>query len=67
MERKHGNTNDIDQPPSQKVSPIDLLSRAGVEAKHFNRHKLGQSLDQVFDCGCDLLVSEVALHARQQE
>jgi transposase len=47
--------------------PMDLLFRAGVQAKHFNRHKLGRSLDQMFDYGCDLLFSEIALHACQQE
>jgi transposase len=47
--------------------PMDLLFRAGVEAKHFNRHKLGRSLDQVSDYGCDLLFSEIALTACHQE
>jgi transposase len=47
--------------------PMDLLFREGVEANHFNRHKLGRALDRVFDYGCDLLFSEIALHACQHE
>ena len=47
--------------------PMDLLFREGVEANHFNRHKLGRSLDRVYDYGPDLLFSEIALHACRQE
>jgi transposase len=47
--------------------PMDLLFREGVEARHFNRHKLGRSLDRVYDYGPDLLFSEIALHACHQE
>ena len=47
--------------------PIALLFRAGVTAEHFNRFKLGRSLDKVFTYGCDTLFSEVALAVCQQE
>lgn len=47
--------------------PMDVVFRPGVEAQHFNRHKLGRALDQVFAYGCDLLFSEIALHACHQE
>jgi transposase len=35
--------------------PLELLFREDVCAEHFNRFKLGRSLDKVFDYGCDLL------------
>ena len=41
--------------------PLDLLFRPGVEAAMFNRFKLGRSLDEVYNYGCDLLLSELAL------
>src|SRR5712691_807974 len=47
--------------------PIALLVRDGVAAEHFNRFKLGRSLDKVFTYGCDTLFSEVALAVCQQE
>jgi transposase len=47
--------------------PMDLLFREGVEANHFNRHKLGRSLDRVYEYGPDLLFSEIALQACHQE
>lgn len=47
--------------------PVELLFREGVLAEHFNRFKLGRSLDKVFSYGCDLLFSEVALSVCQQE
>jgi transposase len=47
--------------------PIALLFRDGVAAEHFNRFKLGRSLDKVFTYGCDTLFSEVALAVCQQE
>lgn len=40
--------------------PMDLLIRDGVMASHFNRFKLGRSLDDVFTYGCDLLFSQIA-------
>ena len=43
------------------------LFRSGVKAQDFNRHKLGRSLDQVYEYGCDLLFSELALRACAQE
>jgi transposase len=44
-----------------------LLFRDGVSAEHFNRFKLGRSLDKTFSYGCDTLFSEVALAVCQQE
>ena len=41
--------------------PMKLLFREGAKTSHFNRFKLGRSLDKVFDYSCDLLFSEVAL------
>jgi transposase len=47
--------------------PVALLLREGVSADHFNRFKLGRSLDKVFTYGCDTLFSEVALAVCKQE
>jgi transposase len=47
--------------------PVGLLFRDGVSAEHFNRFKLGRSLDKAFTYGCDTLFSEIALAVCQQE
>lgn len=47
--------------------PLDLLFREGMEASHFNRFKLGRSLDEVYAYGCDALFSELATSVCQQE
>ncbi len=47
--------------------PVALLLRDGVSAEHFNRFKLGRSLDKVHSYGCDVLFSEVALAVCKQE
>ncbi|MCF6299046.1 MAG: IS1634 family transposase [Thiomicrorhabdus sp.] len=47
--------------------PMDALFRKGVEASHFNRYKLGRSLDKVFDYGSELLFSMVAAFGCHQE
>jgi len=47
--------------------PLDRLFRPGVQAAHFNRFKLGRSLDKIFTYGCDTLFSELSLSACQQE
>jgi transposase len=47
--------------------PVGLLFRDSVAAEHFNRFKLGRSLDKTFSYGCDTLFSEVALAVCQQE
>ena len=47
--------------------PLEKLFRAGVKAQDFNRHKLGRTLDQAYEYGCDLLFSELALRACAQE
>ena len=48
-------------------TPLTLLFRGGVKAEHFNRFKLGNSLDDIHSYGCDLLFSEIALAVCQQE
>src|SRR5436190_10480760 len=47
--------------------PLDLLFREGVHAEMFNRFKLGRTLDEAYDYGCDLLFSELALGVCDQE
>src|SRR2546425_7099487 len=47
--------------------PVALLLREGVSAEHFNRCKLGRSLDKVFAYGCDVLCSDIALPVCRQE
>ena len=47
--------------------PVALLFREGVSAEHFNRFKLGRSLDKVSSYGCDLLFRESALPVCRQE
>lgn len=39
---------------------LELLFRPGVESKHFNRHKLGHTLDKIFEYGSDKLFYELA-------
>ena len=39
--------------------PLDRLFREGVRADHFNRFKLGRSLDKVFTYGCDTLFTAI--------
>ena len=46
--------------------PLDVLFRPGVVASHFNRFKLGRSLDKVFAYGCDVLFSEISLAVCRQ-
>ena len=41
--------------------PLDLLLREGIDAKMFNRFKLGRTLDEASAYGCDLLFEELAL------
>lgn len=43
--------------------PLEHLFRAGFTAEHFNRHKLGRTLDQCFDFGCETLFSLVSHQA----
>ena len=47
--------------------PLAVLFRPGVEADHFNRFKLGRSLDKVFGYGCDVLFSEISMDVCRQE
>ncbi len=45
-----------------KIERLDHFG-IGVKASHFNRFKLGRSLDAVFDYGTDTLFAELALSA----
>ncbi|MCP4326732.1 MAG: IS1634 family transposase, partial [Alteromonadales bacterium] len=47
--------------------PLEHLFREGVQASHFNRHKLGRTLDQCFDFGCESLFSLVSGQACELE
>jgi transposase len=47
--------------------PLEHLFRKGVKASHFNRHKLGRTLDQCFDFGCESLFSLVSEQACELE
>lgn len=47
--------------------PLEVLFREGVNAQHFNRFKLGRSLDKVYAYGCDGLFSELAISVCQHE
>ncbi len=47
--------------------PMSALFREGVNASHFNRYKLGRSLDKIFDYGCEILFSTVAAFGCRQE
>ena len=47
--------------------PLAVSFRPGVEADHFNRFKLGRSLDKVFGYGCDVLFSEISMDVCRQE
>jgi hypothetical protein len=47
--------------------PIEHLFREGVDASHFNRHKLVRALDQCYDFGCESLFSLVSHQVREIE
>lgn len=47
--------------------PVETLFRPGVKAEHFNRHKLGRTLDALHSHGCDQLFSRIAHHVCQIE
>jgi transposase len=47
--------------------PMEHLFREGVEASHFNRHKLGRTLDQCYDFGCEGLFSLLSHQACEVE
>ncbi|MFT7411716.1 MAG: transposase [Paraglaciecola sp.] len=46
---------------------MEHLFRKGVDASHFNRHKLGRTLDQCYDFGCESLLSLVSHQACEIE
>jgi transposase len=47
--------------------PLDLLFHEGLAAEHFNRFKLGRTLDEAYTYGCDALFQELALAVCAQE
>ena len=47
--------------------PMEHLFREGVEASHFNRHKLGRTLDQCSEFGCENLFSRLSFQACELE
>jgi len=46
--------------------PMEHLFRVGVKASHFNRHKLGRTLDQCYDYGTSQLFSLISEKACRQ-
>jgi len=48
-------------------APTELLLGAHAAPAHFNRFKLGRTLDDVHSYGCDLLFSELAISACKKE
>ncbi len=47
--------------------PVELLFREGVSARDFNRFKLGRTLDNIFEHGCDVFFSQLAEFSCKQE
>ncbi|MCK5871855.1 MAG: IS1634 family transposase [Methylococcales bacterium] len=47
--------------------PLEILFRPGVRAEHFNRFKLGRSLDAAHAHGCEALFGDLAASVCQQE
>ena len=47
--------------------PMEVLFREGVTASHFNRFKLGRSLDDIFEYGSDTLFQMIALSCCEKE
>ncbi|MBP6217382.1 MAG: IS1634 family transposase [Oligoflexales bacterium] len=50
-----------------KQIPVEDLFRDGVEAEHFNRHKLGRSLDKIHKFGCEGFFAHLAMKVAQVE
>ncbi len=46
---------------------MEKLFRPGIEANDFNRHKLGRSLDDVYDYGCSMLFAQIAKEVCKKE
>jgi transposase len=46
-----------------ETKPLNILIREGVEATHFNRHKIGRVLDRISEYGCEKLFSMLALES----
>ena len=47
--------------------PLEILFRPGVEASHFNRSKLGRTLDEIYEYGCSNLFYEISTSCCIQE
>ena len=47
--------------------PIDLLVKPNITHEHYNRHKLGRVLDDIYDFGCEKLFYLVASAATKRE
>ncbi len=47
--------------------PLEVLFRPGVQAEHFNRFKLGRTLDVAHAYGCEALFGSLAASVCQQE
>lgn len=47
--------------------PMEHLFRKGVQASHFNRHKLGRTLDQCHTFGCESLFALLSHQACEKE
>ena len=44
--------------------PLELLfGRNNIEPKHFNRHKLGKTLDKIYSYGCEKLFHQISILA----
>ena len=50
-----------------KHKAISELFEKEIDAEDFNRHKLGRTLDQIHNYGCELLFSELAYLSCQKE
>src|SRR5665811_74184 len=50
-----------------ETKAVDALFRPGVQAKHFNRHKLGKVLDRSHRYGCERLFFELSALCCQKE
>jgi transposase len=46
---------------------LDILIKPGVEPNHFNRHKIGRTLDRISEFGCEKFFNQLALSACAKE
>lgn len=47
--------------------PIELLFRENIRAEDFNRFKLGRTLDEIYEFGCDTMFAHIANKACEKE